>query len=91
MPPDPSGFEGGDKIGHLLAYGSLMLWFSLLYGSLPARLAYGAGFVVLGVVLEFMQGTLDYRTFEVADMVANSLGVLLGWAAAHAGPRILRR
>jgi VanZ family protein len=91
VPPDPSGFEGSDKIGHLLAYGSLMLWFSLLYRSLPARLAYGAGFVALGVVLEFVQGTLGYRSFEVADMAANTLGVLLGWAAAHAGPRILRR
>ena len=68
-----------------------MLWFSLLYRSGRARLAYGLGFVALGVLLEFIQGTLGYRSFEVADMVANTLGVLLGWAGALAGPRILRR
>jgi glycopeptide antibiotics resistance protein len=68
-----------------------MLWFCLLYRSAAARIAYGAGFACLGIALELMQGALGYRTSDPLDMLANALGVLLGWAAAVAGHRILRR
>jgi VanZ family protein len=77
-PPDP-GFEHGDKLGHLLAYGLLMFWFCFLYRTRYTRLAYGIGWIALGVALEFAQGATGYRSFEIADMAANSLGVLLGW------------
>jgi VanZ family protein len=77
-PPDP-GFEYGDKLGHLLAYTLLMFWFCFLYRTRYARLAYGAGWIALGVALEFAQGATGHRSCEVADMAANSLGVLLGW------------
>ena len=77
-PPDP-GFEHGDKLGHLFAYGLLMFWFCFLYRTRHARLAYAIGWIALGVALEFAQGATSYRSFEVADMAANSLGVLLGW------------
>jgi VanZ family protein len=77
-PPDP-GFEHGDKLGHLLAYALLMFWFCFLYRHRHTRLAYGIGWVLLGVALEFAQAATGTRSFEVADMAANSLGVLLGW------------
>jgi VanZ family protein len=77
-PPDP-GFASGDKLGHLLAYGLLMFWFCLLYRYRYTRLAYAIGWIALGVALEFAQGATGYRSFEIADMAANSLGVLLGW------------
>ena len=77
-PPD-TGVEHGDKIGHLLAYGLLMFWFCFLYRIRYTRLAYGIGWIALGITLEFAQGATGYRSFEVADMAANSLGVLLGW------------
>lgn len=75
----------GDKLGHFAAYGLLMFWFSQLY---LRRAAYAAGFIAMGVGLEFLQGYLGYRTYEVYDMYANALGVLLGWAAALVLPRI---
>jgi glycopeptide antibiotics resistance protein len=31
------------------------------------------------VALEFAQEATGYRSFELADMAVNSLGVLLGW------------
>jgi hypothetical protein len=68
-----------------------MAWFCFLYGRTPARVAYGAAFIALGIALEFAQGALGYRAFEVPDMLANATGVLAGWAAALAGHRILRR
>lgn len=77
-PPDP-GIAYGDKLGHLLAYGGLMFWFCFLYRSSYTRLAYGTGWIALGVALEFAQGATGTRSFELADMAANSLGVLLGW------------
>jgi glycopeptide antibiotics resistance protein len=42
----------------------------------------------MGVGLEFIQGMLGYRTYEVFDMLANAIGVLLGWVAAMLVPRI---
>ena len=90
MPSPPSvAFEYSDKLGHFVAYGALMYWFCQLYASRTARLGYAIGFAAMGIALEFIQGALGYRSFEVADMGANALGVLLGWAAAFILPRAL--
>jgi VanZ family protein len=86
-PPEVE-FEQSDKVGHFIAYGALMFWFSQLYAG-RTRLLYGAGFVAMGVALEFAQHALGYRTLDRADMAANTLGVLLGWVAALILPRIL--
>ena len=88
-PPD-LGVEHGDKLGHLMAYGSVMFWFCQLYPRYPTRIVYGAGFIAMGVALEFVQRGLGYRSFEVADMVADAIGVLLGWTAASVVPRLLK-
>ena len=77
----------GDKLGHFGAYGLLMFWFALLYLAWPVRARYMLGFIAMGVVLEFLQGRFGYRTLDIADMVANTLGVLLGCAAALLLPK----
>ena len=77
-PPDP-GFAYGDKLGHFGAYALLMFWFAWLYRALPVRVGFAALWIAMGVGLEFAQGATGYRSFELADMAANSLGVLLGW------------
>jgi len=59
-----------------------MFWFCLLYARRKVRLAYAAIWIAMGVGLEFAQRQLGYRTFEVFDMYANALGVLLGWVTA---------
>ncbi len=86
--PPQVDFEQSDKLGHLLGYGSIMFWFAQLYTG-RARLFYGLGFVAMGTGLELAQGALGYRTYEVLDMAANSLGVLLGWAVALLLPAAL--
>ncbi|HEV3007636.1 MAG TPA: VanZ family protein [Burkholderiales bacterium] len=78
-----------DKLGHFAGYGLLMFWFAQLYQQRKSRIAYALGFVAMGVGLEFLQGQLGYRTYEVFDMYANTLGVLLGWTAAIVLPRIM--
>ena len=88
--PPHVDFEQSDKVGHFLAYGGLMFWFCQLYPRTRTRAAYAAGFIALGIAIEFLQRATGYRSFEVMDMVADAIGVLLGWAAALALPRLLR-
>ena len=80
--PIDIGVKAGDKLGHLGAYAWVMFWFAQVYHRLRTRLAYGIGFVAMGVALEFVQLGLGYRTFEVMDMVADALGVISGWGLA---------
>ena len=88
-PPD-IGIEHGDKLGHFAAYGAVMFWFCQLYPRLPGRVAYAAGFIAMGVALEFVQRSLGYRTFEVLDMVADAVGVGLGLVVALLAPPLLK-
>ena len=87
--PPELDFEQGDKVGHLASYSLLMFWFAQLYAG-RARIAYAAGFIAMGVALEFVQGQLGFRSFDGIDMAANALGVVLGWAAAVLLPRLLK-
>ena len=85
------GIEQVDKLEHFLAYGSLMFWFAQLYLRTPVRAAYAIGFVAMGIALEFIQAHVG-RDFEVADMVADAIGVAIGWAGALFVPlRLLGR
>jgi VanZ family protein len=74
--------DQGDKVGHVLAYATLMFWFAQLHDKAGVRIAWAAAFVALGVLMEFLQALTDYRSFEVADMVADACGVALGWIVA---------
>jgi len=89
MPNLPhSGVSGGDKIGHLLAYFTLMFWFGQLY---VHRLPWALGFLALGASLEVLQGLTGYRDMSPADLLANATGIGLGWLAALRWPRSLAR
>ena len=83
LTPSPPSIdvEQGDKLGHILAYGSLMFWFAQLYARTSVRVGSAVGFVALGIALEFVQAHVG-RDFEVADMAADAIGVALGWGGA---------
>jgi hypothetical protein len=70
---------GRDKLAHFAAYGSLSFWFGMIFSRRGLQLGIAVGFAAMGVALEFLQGLTDYRSFEIADMVANALGAGLGW------------
>lgn len=74
--------EHGDKLSHLLAYGVLMFWFSNIYDAPTPRTMFAIAFIMLGISLEFVQRWTGYRSFEVADMMANAIGVAVGWIFA---------
>lgn len=72
--------EGGDKVGHFVAYAGMTFWFGMLYAGPRRRLAIALAFTLMGVAIEFLQGLTDYRSFEVADMVADAVGTVIGVA-----------
>jgi len=72
--------EGKDKWSHFVAYGVLMFWFSLLYNR---QIRWAATFIAMGVVIEVLQSFTGYRSFEYADMAADTVGVLFGWILAQ--------
>jgi VanZ family protein len=78
--------DQGDKLGHLLAYGTLMAWWCQLISVPNARWKLALAFIALGAAMEFAQSLTPNRYPEMLDMVANTSGVLLGWLVAP--PRI---
>ncbi len=63
-----------DKLYHFLAYMMVTLWFVQLC---EQRLHWIllVSFILLGVVMEIIQGELGYRQFDFVDMLANAAGV----------------
>lgn len=83
MPSPPDlGVNQGDKLGHLAAYGLTTLWFAQPYTGRRQRIGLALGMVALGIALEYGQRATGYRSFEVADMLADALGVAIGWLLA---------
>lgn len=74
--------DNGDKFGHLASYGLVTLWLAQLYTGLRQRIGLVIGMVALGIALEYAQRATGYRSFEVADMVADTTGVAIGWLLA---------
>ncbi len=71
-----------DKVAHVFAYAMLTLWFLQLY-SADRRAMLVIGFIIMmGIALEFLQGLTASRSFEYADIAANTGGVALGWLLA---------
>jgi len=64
---------------HLLAY-----WLLTLCWLLACRGAGGiilAGAVAYGLILELLQVSIPGRSFELMDVVANTVGALAGWSS----------
>lgn len=78
--PAPA-FAGVDKLQHLVGYTALAAYAVLLFARLRLQAVAIAGLVTLGVGIEFAQEAFTAsRRADVADVVANTLGVLLGWS-----------
>lgn len=76
----------GDKIEHVLTFIFLMLWFCQLHRGHRPRLIIAAALVVFGLLIEILQGALTAtRTADPVDLMADSVGVLVGWGLARAG------
>ena len=81
----PDVFEWNDKASHLVGHGLMALYFS----GLVARRSWWKiflFFLLFGTLIEFMQYSMHAgREGDPRDVVANSLGSLLGLAAGWFG------
>ena len=72
----------GDKLNHILAYALLMNWFAQIDLTARRRVAWALGLLALGIALEFAQSHLGWRMYDPMDMIADAVGIALGWLAA---------
>ncbi|MFA5242190.1 MAG: VanZ family protein [Sulfuricella sp.] len=78
-PPAPMRFPHADKLEHLIAYIALMGWFCQIYSVRSQRLYLALACVAFGGIIELLQGWSGYRSADWLDLLADSLGVALGW------------
>ena len=69
---------GNDKTAHFLAYAVLSAWFSLIVEQRKTLWRILFGLISYGLLLEYLQSLTSYRQGDVADAIANSLGVIVG-------------
>lgn len=80
---------GNDKVGHLFAYGSLAFWtllsfYKRSFSNSPTLILL---VVMYGLLMELGQLFVPGRTFSLLDLLANTLGAVLGFILF----RILRK
>ncbi len=83
-------FDVWDKLLHFTAYFGLALMTTIAVRADRRALWWAVGLVVLGGVLEILQG-LTGRDADIFDELANTIGVAAGLAAGWAGIAVLRR
>lgn len=81
-PPEiPELPSGADKVEHFLAYFLLAAGAVQLFATRRALLASAGGLVLMGLLIEVLQGALtSNRMADPYDALANTLGVLAGMA-----------
>jgi VanZ family protein len=80
--PPEIPMEQGDKLGHALAYVVLTYWWVTLFPETGRRVLIAAILLAVGIGIEFLQRWTGYRTFDYYDMLADAVGIAIGWLAA---------
>jgi VanZ family protein len=78
MPPQIIGPPiGWDKMNHAMTFAMLAM---LGCGAYPERrVQVLLGLLAYGVLIELLQSLTDYRSAEALDVVADGVGILVGW------------
>lgn len=86
--PVPQLFEQQDKLHHLLGFAALTFTLHFAAPRLPFSLLL---LISLGLALtiELGQSFSPNRTVSAADMLANSVGILLGWLCSQLADAVL--
>ncbi|PIK13998.1 VanZ family protein [Halobacteriovorax sp. JY17] len=75
--PSTPPFEHFDKILHFSAYFFLMSYFTLILKKSSYKKVFIL-FVIMGILIEFLQLMTGYRSFELLDILANTTGLIVG-------------
>ena len=86
----PSVF-GSDKLHHALAYFACMFAWGQWFTRPVPRLKLAIIFIVMGALIECLQGLTSYRSFEWLDMLADAVGVTLAWLVLTVQLAVQRR
>jgi len=78
----------GDKVAHAGAFGMMMMLCCAVAANRKANAWCAFALIALGVAIELAQSMTGYRDFETDDMLADTTGVLLAWAAVAAAERV---
>ena len=77
-PCDGKAFGHWDKIAHFTLYFSLSIPIVFLHPK-DWKLYNGLFFsILMGIIIEFIQQYIPGRNLEIADMIANSSGTIMG-------------
>src|SRR5688572_27168392 len=68
---------GWDKVSHVLLFAGLAMCGRWSYPRRNAMLL--LGLLAYGVLIELLQGLTSYRSAELLDVVADGVGLLMGW------------
>ena len=71
------GLDYQDKLFHALAYFAMMGWFAQIYHVQSHRVVCIVVFILMGVLMEYLQSFDPARYAETEDMIANTLGVAI--------------
>lgn len=75
---EPPAVQHWDKGAHMLAYALLSGFAIALFRSTRGRWQALLWLLLLGALIEGLQGLLPWRSMEAADLLANATGVTLG-------------
>lgn len=90
VPDLSSGISHFDKVLHFLSYLGLGLLFQQIIDRPPRVLLLRA--IVIGLIIELLQTQVPGRTFESADILANTLGAFCGIIlSARVCPQLFER
>lgn len=79
--PVPVAFDHQDKLYHVLGFAVLVLSGRLAFPRMR-RVPLAAACVALAILIELVQGLMSGRSASGADMLANLLGMALGFLCA---------
>ena len=90
-PATPQGpGHHADKLVHFAGYAMLMYWWAQLYISFPQRVRVGAALVLFGIVIEGLQGLTPTRQPDAWDVLANTIGIVMGGWIAYRSANLLQ-
>ena len=76
----PIHFTYIDKVEHAIAYMTLSFFWLLKYGITKVyKIFIIVICIMFGMFIEVLQSTTSYRTFDLVDMIANAIGVVMGY------------